>query len=77
MDVSYRKRVMSFSLLLGAEDGVDGCAANRALATKSGLAILHSDALCILEFLFLLAFHAIVRICHDVKHLLVTTNKHS
>ncbi len=48
------------------KNGVDGSAADNTLTFESGLAVLHSDALRILQLVFLFAFDTVVNISHDM-----------
>lgn len=52
-------------LLLRAENGINGRAADGALALQGLFAILHRDALGVLHLSLRFALHTIVRIGHD------------
>ncbi len=51
-------------LFLRAENGVDGCAADSALALECRFAVLHSNPLRIFHLSLSFALDAIILICH-------------
>ena len=48
------------------KNSVDGSATDNTLTLESRLAVLHSDALCVLQLVLLFALDTVVNISHDI-----------
>ena len=65
--LSYKLNFLLLACLICWKNCIDGGATNNALPFEGGLAILHGYFLSILQFIFLLAFDAIVKVSHNIS----------